>query len=97
MKVVLKNIAIYIFFFLSIQFIKFQYNSHLGGNVSTMVGYDHSVKLSGGLLLLVKLSNTLSPLGGYTMADQNFLRHLFIVFSSFPGYNLSSQITMSWA
>ena len=48
-----------ILFFDQYNFFKFQYNGHLGGKVSTMASYDHFVKLSGGLLLLVKLSNTL--------------------------------------
>jgi hypothetical protein len=53
------NIAIYILFSYQYNFLKFQYNGHLGGKVSTLAGYDHFVKLSGGLFLLAKLSNTL--------------------------------------
>jgi hypothetical protein len=50
----------YTFYFLinTILFLKFQYNGHLGSKVSTMVGHDHLVKLSSGLLSL-KLSSTL--------------------------------------
>jgi hypothetical protein len=54
-----ENIAVYILFLDQSNFSKLQYNGHLGGKVSTMAGYDHFVKKSGGLLLLVKLSNTL--------------------------------------
>jgi hypothetical protein len=41
------------------QFLKIFIQWSLGGKVSTMAGYDHFVKLPGGLLILVKLSNTL--------------------------------------
>jgi hypothetical protein len=69
-----------------------------------MASHDHFVKLYGGLLLLVKLSGTLllgevvhytSPLGGYTTAGQDFLRHFSIVFTSSPAYHPLPQITMS--
>ena len=39
--------------------LKYYYNGHLGGKVSTMANYDHFVKLSSRLLLLVKLTYTL--------------------------------------
>jgi hypothetical protein len=62
-----------------------------------MADHDHLVKLSGGLLLLVKLSWWNSPLGGYTTVGQDFLRHFFIVFTSSLAYHPLPQITMSWA
>ena len=56
-----------------------------------MAAYDHFMNLSGGVVQYT------SPLGGYTTAGQDFLRHFCIVFSFSLAHHPLPQITMSWA